>query len=90
MILTLPVGVWIAKAIGITGNLGMPAWLALPLCFILFSLAAYAFWITAQLKKYKRLYRSQSDITESIASVTSTLNKTLEEINALGNIEPDK
>jgi len=46
------------------------------------SLIVYILKITAKLRKYEKLYRSQSDITESISALTTKLNTALEEIKS--------
>jgi hypothetical protein len=50
------------------------------LFFVIINLVVYALKITAKLRKYKKLYRSQTDITESLSVLTTRLNTALEEI----------
>jgi hypothetical protein len=88
IILTLPIGVWGEKAIGIfKGNLEIPAWLILLLFFIFFSLVIYSFKITVQLWKSEKFYKNQTKISESFTSLASTVNRALEEQNKLSEIE---
>jgi len=68
-------------------NLEIRAWIFLLLFFVVIGLAVYVFRITAKLRKYERLYRSQADITESISILTSNLNTALEEIKTLRKVE---
>jgi len=79
---------WGEKAIvHLNANLEIKTWISLLIVFVAIGLVVYVFRITAKLRKYKKLYRSQADITESISILTSNLNTALEEIKALRKIE---
>jgi len=71
----------------LNANLEIKTWISLLIVFVAIGLVVYAFRITAKLRKYEKLYRSQADITESISILTSNLNSALEEIKALRKIE---
>ena len=71
----------------LNANLEIRTWIFLLLFIVVIGLVVYVFRITAKLRKYEKLYRSQSDITESISILTSNLNTALEEIKTLRKIE---
>lgn len=71
----------------LNANLEIRTWIFLLPFFVAIGLVVYVFRITAKLRKYEKLYRSQSDITESISILASNLNTALEEIKTLRKIE---
>ena len=56
-------------------------WMILLICLVMIGLLVYVAKLTVRLRKYEKLYRSQSDINESISVLTTKLNSALEEIN---------
>lgn len=62
------------------GNLEIRAWIVLLLFLVIVGLAVYVLKVSAKLRKYKKLYRSQCDITESISVLSTKLNTALNEI----------
>jgi hypothetical protein len=56
-------------------------WIILLVLLVMIGLVVYVAKLTVRLRKYEKLYRSQSDINESISALTTKLNSALEEIN---------
>lgn len=71
------------------GNLEIRAWIVLLVIFLFIGLVVYVFKITAKLRKYEKLDRSQSDISESISALASKLDTALEDINTVRKIKSD-
>lgn len=55
-------------------------WIVLLVFIVIISLVVYVVKLKVKLRKYEKLYRSQSDINESISALTTKLNTALEEI----------
>ena len=55
-------------------------WIVLLIFIVIISLVVYVVKLKVKLRKYEKLYRSQSDINESISALTTKLNTALEEI----------
>jgi hypothetical protein len=51
--------------------------------FGMIGLVVYILKITAKLRKYEKLNRSQSDITDSLSALTTKLNTALDEIKSI-------
>ena len=66
----------------LNANHEISTWMILLPFLGIISLVVYILKITAKLRKYEKLYRSQSDITESISALTTKLNTALEEIKS--------
>jgi beta-lactamase regulating signal transducer with metallopeptidase domain len=56
------------------------AWIVLLVFIVIICLFVYVVKLKVKLRKYEKLYRSQSDINESISALTTKLNTALEEI----------
>lgn len=66
----------------LNANHEIRTWMILLPFLGIIGLVVYILKITAKLRKYERLYRSQSDISESISALTTKLNTALEEIKS--------
>lgn len=66
----------------LNANHEIRTWMILLPFLGIIGLVVYILKITAKLKKYEKIYRSQSDITESISALTTKLNTALEEIKS--------
>lgn len=66
----------------LNANHEIRTWMILLPFLGIIGLVVYILKITAKLRKYEKLYRSQSDITESISVLTTKLNTALEEIKS--------
>jgi hypothetical protein len=55
-------------------------WVVLLVFIVIISLVVYVVKLKVKLRKFEKLYRSQSDINESISVLTTKLNTALEEI----------
>ncbi|MGA7596006.1 MAG: hypothetical protein WCA64_12495 [Gallionella sp.] len=66
----------------LNANHEIKTWMILLPLLGIISMVVYILKITAKLRKYEKLYRSQSDITESISALTAKLNTALEEIKS--------
>lgn len=69
----------------LNGNLEIRAWGVLLIFLAIIGLLVYALKISAKLRKHEKLYRSQSDITESISALSTKLNTALKEIKSEDN-----
>jgi hypothetical protein len=65
----------------LNANHEIRTWMILLICLVMIGLLVYVAKLTVRLRKYEKLYRSQSDINESISVLTTKLNSALEEIN---------
>jgi len=66
----------------LNANHEIRTWMILLPFLGIIGLVVYILKITAKLRKYEKLYRSQSDITESISVLATKLNTALEEIKS--------
>jgi heme/copper-type cytochrome/quinol oxidase subunit 2 len=66
----------------LNANHEIRTWMILLPFLGIIGLIVYILKITAKLKKYEKLHRSQTDITESIYALTTKLNTALEEIES--------
>jgi heme/copper-type cytochrome/quinol oxidase subunit 2 len=58
-------------------------WMILLPIFGMIGLVVYILKITAKLRKYEKLNRSQSEITYSLSALTTKLNTALDEIKSI-------
>jgi len=66
----------------LNANHEIRTWMILLPFLGIISLVVYILKITAKLRKYEKLHRSQSDITESLSALTTKLNTALDEIKS--------
>ena len=55
-------------------------WIVLLVLLVIVGLLVYVINLTVKLKKYEKLFRSQSDINESVSLLATKLNTALEKI----------
>jgi cytoskeletal protein RodZ len=64
------------------GSLEIRVWLVLLIFLFIIGLLIYILKITLKLGRYEKLFRSQSDINESISELSTKLNTALKEIKS--------